>query len=66
MDLAIRQFLEEAPAGEAPPGTRAIYVPAELPDDLAGLLERAGREMVDDLGQGLDTAAMAMKRAKIR
>lgn len=48
-----------------PPGMRAIYVPAALPDEYASLLERAARQMVDDLAEGLDTLAMGLKKTKL-
>lgn len=61
----LAQWASGAPAA-APPGTRAIHVPAELPDEYVSLLERAAREMTDDLAQGLDTLAMGLKKAKLR
>lgn len=67
--LMSRLFFEWAKSGdgaasqlaEATPGARAIYVPASLPDEYAALVEKAARQMVQDLGEGLDTLAMGLK-----
>lgn len=64
-ERALEDWASGPTATAAPPGMRAIHVPAELPEEYVTLLERAAREMADDLAQGLDTVAMGLKRAKL-